>query len=389
MPPPPPDLHDSGFVKKQILVRILAGLGLSLALIVGLYGSCALFVHVFGWSRFCETAWTSPPWALVSGVAAVPALVLLWEWRTVQRGKELVQQTRANDHFQSQFEDARARSEKDHEATQQQYELSLAQQLSGRFSDSIRLIAETDLNSRIGGIYSLERIAREAEEAYKGVIIKTLSAFVRQRTPSPHPLEQPDLDELEFGPDPPAADVQAAVEVLAGIGPWRGVVADFSSSQLAQLHAPRGEFSGAKLVYANLQDADLSCARLAGAQANGASLAGARLEGAYLEGANLRGADLAGASLASALLARGDLSTLSSGNKRKGGRGVHVEGANFCGADVRGTDLSGVHGVASWRGARYDANTRFPDGFDPAAEGMDLDEVDHISEKRAHELERQ
>ena len=74
---------------------------------------------------------------------------------------------------------------------------------------------------------------------------------------------------------------------------------------------------------------------------DGEVVARANLRGAYLWGANLRGANLWGADL----------------------RGANLRGANLWGAYLRGADL---------RGARADADTVWPDGFDPAARGVVL-----------------
>ena len=85
-----------------------------------------------------------------------------------------------------------------------------------------------------------------------------------------------------------------------------------------------------------------------------ANLRGANLGGANLGGADLGGADLGGADLRGAYL-----------------RGANLGGANLGDADLGGANLGGAYlGGANLRGARADADTVWPDGFDPAARGV-------------------
>ena len=55
--------------------------------------------------------------------------------------------------------------------------------------------------------------------------------------------------------------------------------------------------------------------------------------------------------------------------------GADLEGGDLQGADLRGADLVGADlSQADLKGARYNKNTRFPEGFDPEAAGMVLEE---------------
>jgi hypothetical protein len=78
----------------------------------------------------------------------------------------------------------------------------------------------------------------------------------------------------------------------------------------------------------------------------GRAFAGANLAGAYLAGANLAGAYLTGAYLTGAYLTR-----------------AYLPGANLTGANLSGANLTG---------AVADQNTRWPDGFDPAARSAEV-----------------
>ena len=55
--------------------------------------------------------------------------------------------------------------------------------------------------------------------------------------------------------------------------------------------------------------------------------------------------------------------------------GGRINGCDLSDADLRGTDLSQTqlasgHGSNTFTGAKYNAQTKFPEGFDPEAEGM-------------------
>jgi uncharacterized protein YjbI with pentapeptide repeats len=346
------------------------------------YGGCGVFVHRWWESRFCGAIWTNPPWALVSGLAAVPALVLLWEWRTVQRGSELREQERANNHAQAEFDEARDRSRHEQENTVLQYSLAQSQQLSGRFADAVRLLADERPDSRLGGIYALERLAHDSEATYKGMVVRTLSAFIRHHAQKPHPREQPDWDELDFGPDGPSIDVQTAATVLAELGPTDAAYADLSDARLCRLSARKARLRGANLEHtdlwsARLDQADLEDSQAAGVTLDKATLVGANLRAAvlrnaHLQEASLEGADLTGAVVQGAQLLGANLSgtKLRCANLRE----TRIQGANFENADLRDADLSSVEGEARWRRARYNSATRFPEGFNPKYWEMDSDE---------------
>ena len=81
----------------------------------------------------------------------------------------------------------------------------------------------------------------------------------------------------------------------------------------------------------------------------GAALSGMDLDEQSLDGLVLRGADLSRTSLVGTTL-----------------RGAVLSGADLTWADLRGADLTGaILHEADLRGARFDAWTRWPEGFDP------------------------
>ena len=152
-----------------------------------------------------------------------------------------------------------------------------------RYANAMALLGHEMIEVRLGGIYALERLARESQ-ADHGPIIEVLAAFVRSRAP---------WNDGEAAPQRPAADVQAVLSVLgrrtAAFDPSQGHV-DLHGTSLARAYLPFANLAGAFLYEANLEGAVLQNADLRGAWAWRA-----RLNGAVLDGAQLQGADLTGA----------------------------------------------------------------------------------------------
>jgi uncharacterized protein YjbI with pentapeptide repeats len=118
----------------------------------------------------------------------------------------------------------------------------------------------------------------------------------------------------------------------------------------------------ANLAGANIQGTGLAKVNLQRANLQQANLQGADLAGALLMGANLRKADLRGADLLCTFLGGGC------------GRSADLTGADLRGTDLQHTDLEfysrdGFKKVVPLTGARYDARTRWPAGFDPVKHG--------------------
>ena len=200
-------------------------------------------------------------------------------------------------------------------------------QITNRFTQAIgQLGAEKDgkpnLEVRLGGIYALERIARDSPRDH-WTIMEVLTAYVRQNAPRlppsfPGDPDQPTERELwieSWSPAKPRVDVQAILTVLGR----RIVKVDDPEPGRVDLHDT------------NLQGADLTGAGLARAFLLRTDLAGATLRRASLEAADLSGANLEGADLRSAYL---ELTRL---------RSARLQGANLSGARLPGADLSAAH----------------------------------------------
>jgi Pentapeptide repeats (8 copies) len=204
-----------------------------------------------------------------------------------------------------------------------QHDLYREGQITERFTRAVDQLGSEHLDVRIGGIYALERIARDSQPD-RATIEEILTAFVRGHAPWPPKLpDQPPEDTptqklLPLGVR--AADVHAAVIVLSrrqlppdGLRPL--VLARVDLRGTFGLHEANFQgalFGGANLLgmwflNANLQGAHFDDCNLQGAIFDGANLQDAVLEGASLQGATLNGANLQGARLGHA---RADAKTI-------------------------------------------------------------------------------
>jgi hypothetical protein len=215
-------------------------------------------------------------------------------------------------------------------------------QITERFTRAIDQLGSDKLDIRVGGIYALERIARDSREDH-GPIIEILTAFIRQNAPWNSDSSRDDVD-IAWGavPGHSKADIQAALTVVAR----RDVSRDPPDYRL------------------NLSSADLRKANLSHARLDRASFRYSSLESAYLRGATLRHADfffthLEGADLTEALLEGADFFEALTSNAR-------LVDADVSNIDFSLTDPSDFDLV----GAKADSRTIWPEGFDPAAEGV-------------------
>ncbi len=182
-----------------------------------------------------------------------------------------------------------------------QAEMQLTQQrlITERFSKAVEQIGNPKEEVVIGGIYSLERIAKDSPKD-QWTIMEVLTSYIRKNSPIPSNIQQLKPEErqkaLEKLPSV-SIPVQAALTVIGRrkvendqAGDNLAETTDFSKIKILDL-------SGTNLRGANLTEANLNRANLTEANLNGAYLNGAYLNRAYLYGANLIGAELIGADL--------------------------------------------------------------------------------------------
>lgn len=166
----------------------------------------------------------------------------------------------------------------------QQLELALSSQMTDRFTKAIDQLGSNNKAVRIGGIFALERIARDSlKEKSAGYTLQsiayTLATFVRESQPVAEIQDSSYIPMLKIR----APDVQAAMTVLCRSPLCDGRV-NASNAELRNLNRTD--------LRLDLSRIDLRRASLSGARLDGVNLWGTRLEGANLRRAHLRCAGL-------------------------------------------------------------------------------------------------
>ena len=122
--------------------------------------------------------------------------------------------------------------------------------ITDRFTKAIAQLGDDKMAIRLGGIYALERIAKDSEKDH-GPIMEVLTAYVRQNAYRPGEDSE---GGRENGRGLPTTDIQA---ILTVIGRWETTGNNRRNDPL-----------------------DLTSTQLAGADLGGANLGGVRLDGA-------------------------------------------------------------------------------------------------------------
>jgi Pentapeptide repeats (8 copies) len=154
--------------------------------------------------------------------------------------------------------------------TAKNLELTKEGQVTDRFNKAIEQLGATDndgkpkLELRLGGIYALERIARDSERDHWPIMEVLTAAYVREHTPAHLPANQ--TNPVAQDPATLATDIHAIVTVIHR-REWNYEKGD----QRLDLH-------GTYLHGADLRDTNLARANLTGAY-----LIGAYLMSAYLK----------------------------------------------------------------------------------------------------------
>ena len=271
-------------------------------------------------------------------------------------------------------------------------------QITERFTKAIELLSSQEVTTRLGGIYSLERIAQNSKDNH-WTIMEVLTAFIREQTSLKASLEEKNT-ECEEPPLELRVDIQAALTVIGRRDLKKdsdGQRLDLRNSNIrgANLIAfklQRALLDGANLQEANLTDthleeAKLSKANLQGAELFKANLQGANIELANLQEANIELADLQGAELRNTQM-QGTLLRFTNFKRARlleaKLRGAHLDKANlqeasFYDAQLQGSNLSG----ADLKRARLDrANLQGADLSGADLEGTDLSGTKNLKQEQ-------
>lgn len=212
-------------------------------------------------------------------------------------------------------------------------------QITERYSKSIEQLGDDKIEVRLGGIYALERIARDSPKDH-WTIMEVLTSFVQEKS-----LRE-NINNLVEEPIP--RDVQAALTVIGR----RDSSKDPGDKRL---DLRKVNIRGADLSGANFSGADLWVVNLSEANLSEANLRGADFSDADLKGADFSDADLSEANLGGASLSYTDL------------RGADFSEANLRGADLEEAGLTSkqVRSAKNWKQARYSSNFRKELGLPP------------------------
>ncbi len=231
-----------------------------------------------------------------------------------------------------------------------QAEIQLIQErlITERFSKAVEQIGNTKEEVVIGGIYSLERIAKDSPED-QWTIMEVLISYIRKNSPIPSNIQQlePAAREKALEKLPSVSiPVQAALTVIGRRKVENDQAGDnlagtTDSNKIKILDLSRTNLREANLIRANLDRANLEGANLYLANLNGAYLIGAILIVAKLTQANLTEANLTEANLNGAELYRG---WLNRANLREANlNGANLNRANLNGAELWGANLNGAY----------------------------------------------
>jgi len=242
------------------------------------------------------------------------------------------------------FQAAKEKQVTDAENARANLKVTEEKQITERFSTAVELLGSNKIEIRLGGIYALERIAKDSPKDH-WTIIEILTSFIREKSPllpeqktRNNPLgennQTSQSDPQDNSLPKIATDVQAALTVIG-----RRNDKQDPDKEIKYINLRFTNLTGASLREANLKGASLREARLREVYLREAHLDDAHLEGAYLEGAYLEGAHLEGA---------------------------YLEGAHLKGADLRAAHLKGaknltveqVKSALNWKTASYDDEFR-------------------------------
>jgi uncharacterized protein YjbI with pentapeptide repeats len=211
-------------------------------------------------------------------------------------------------------------------------------QITERFTKAIEQLGNKELLMvRLGGIYALERIARDSESDHWAVM-EVLTAFVREQAPAKTLPPDKTSGERETQESPPERKLRSDIQAILTVIGRRTRTFGKGETQRLDLHSTN-------LQGANLEKAQLQGASLWGAQLQDASLADAQLQGANLEKAQLQGTNLTSTQLQDASLA--DAQLQGANLEKTQLQGASLWGAQLQGASLRGTQLQGAYLVSA------------------------------------------
>lgn len=172
-------------------------------------------------------------------------------------------------------------------------QITEGKEVTERFSKAVELLGDERLEVRLGGIYLLERVAKDSPTDH-WIVMEVLTSYIRDKATlrGQRSTNMP-------------TDIQAALTVISR----RNVQNDLPGEQLdlSKTDLSRAELAQAHLGNANLQAANLSEANLSGANLRNANLIQVNAHRVDLSVAQLSKADCSSANFSQANLFDADL----------------------------------------------------------------------------------
>jgi hypothetical protein len=239
-------------------------------------------------------------------------------------------------------------------ATLENLRIASEGQITDRFTKAIAQLGDTRLEVWLGGIYALERIAKDSPKDH-WTIMEVLTSYVREHAKvnsSKGPSRKNPSLKNEVQTLKPPRDIQAILTVLGRRDPS----SEDTEKQWLDLHET--DLIGAELSEAHFSKVDLRWANLSHADLTGADFSEADLTGAKLKSADLREADLPKTKLC-------DVDFTDARLNRAKLRGADFSRAVLRRADLSYADLTEAKGLlpAQLESAKGDALTKLPPGI--------------------------
>jgi Pentapeptide repeats (9 copies) len=168
-------------------------------------------------------------------------------------------------------------------STRKTVALTTQGQVADRFTKAIDQLGSDKPDVRIGGIYALERVARDSRQDHYPAVMDVLTTFVRVHSHEPRPSP------ATSGMRSTLPDVQAAIRSIGRLQDGR------------ELNLAGADLTDAILDYADLSNAWLQEAIFSNASAHDAKFIKARLQKADFTKANLTNTDFTNADLTDAI----------------------------------------------------------------------------------------
>lgn len=277
-------------------------------------------------------------------------------------------------------------------SAQQERQLNAERLVTDRFSKAVEQLGSPNVSVRIGGIFALERIAKDSPRDHWPTI-EVLSAFVRNNSPSVEGFKQEppkvnyDDESLNLtrsmlrymnqkkSPKIPT-DVQSALTVIgrrkAENDAWGNDESKKNILNLSNTNLNAAYLREAALAHANLENTNLTDADLADADLHEANLDISDLRDTTLKRANLKGASLSGADLRQIDLEDAKLNKTS------------IWESNFEGARLWRTDFTDARiRLTNFKGSSLlDTNFRGTELQHTILQGVDLREARNLTREQ-------